>query len=100
MQLTRERLEAYIRSRFGADAWLRAVRAEQAAGGSEGLKAFGYGVPLRLTGIPGSGKTTLARALCSRLSQEGVAVERLVAFVQTSLEPAGNRGPGETGARG
>lgn len=49
MQLARERLEAYIRARFGADARLRAVQAEQAAGGSEGLKAFGYGVPLRLT---------------------------------------------------
>lgn len=32
---------------------------------------------LWITGIPGSGKTTLGRALCSRLSQQGLAVERL-----------------------
>lgn len=32
---------------------------------------------LWITGIPGSGKTTLARALCRRLAQEGVAAERL-----------------------
>lgn len=48
MELTRERLESYLLSRLGPDVHLCEVQAEQPAGGSEGLKAFGYGVPLRL----------------------------------------------------